>query len=57
MQCIIMPWGHMIFSLEDVTRTNSLRVHKHIITGVTVENYRLLLVEHLGYQALGAKPD
>ncbi|MQM05820.1 hypothetical protein Taro_038636 [Colocasia esculenta] len=44
----VLPWGHMIPNLEDVSRITSLRVHGHPVSGYTYPCYRELAHRLLG---------
>ncbi|MQM20204.1 hypothetical protein Taro_053219 [Colocasia esculenta] len=44
----VLPWGHMIPNLEDVSRITGLRVHGHPVSGHTYPCYRELAHRLLG---------
>ncbi|MQM08780.1 hypothetical protein Taro_041638 [Colocasia esculenta] len=46
----LLPWGHMIPTLEDVTRITGLRVDGQAVTGVTYTSYQEIVERLLGLE-------
>ncbi|MQM22376.1 hypothetical protein Taro_055427 [Colocasia esculenta] len=49
-QAFLLPWGHMIPTLEDVARITGLRVDGQAVTGVTYTGYQEMVERFLGLE-------
>ncbi|MQL96702.1 hypothetical protein Taro_029378 [Colocasia esculenta] len=49
-QAFLLPWGHMIPTLEDVARITGLRVDGQAVTGVTYTGYQEMAERLLGLE-------
>ncbi|MQL98041.1 hypothetical protein Taro_030738 [Colocasia esculenta] len=49
-QAFLLPWGHMIPTLEDVARITGLRVDGQAVTGVTYTGYQEMVERLLGLE-------
>ncbi|MQM11336.1 hypothetical protein Taro_044240 [Colocasia esculenta] len=52
-RAFLLPWGHMVPSLEDVARITGLRVDGEAVTGVTYADYTDLTEDLLGLEPYG----
>ncbi|MQM19883.1 hypothetical protein Taro_052896 [Colocasia esculenta] len=51
-QVFLLPWGHMIPTLEDVARITGLRVDGQAVTGVTYTSYQEMVERLLGLEVM-----
>ncbi|MQM14745.1 hypothetical protein Taro_047681 [Colocasia esculenta] len=52
----LLPWGHMIPTLEDVARITGLRVDGQAVTGVTYTSYQEMAERLLGLEVTRERP-